>query len=85
LKLPLQRYITHPKISQIAVAEQKRKICSHLTIRVVKEPQWENDSGSFSKSFLLVHVALILYYQDAGVWNQYAHWCGLVYGSQYAR
>jgi hypothetical protein len=60
LKIPFQWYITCPQIFKIEVVKSKKEICSRLVTADQggkKEPQWENDCGSFLPCFLLVRVA----------------------------
>jgi hypothetical protein len=48
-----------PPEFQIAIVKPRKQICNHLMIAYQggqKEPQWENDCGSFLLCFLLVSI-----------------------------
>ena len=54
---PFRRYITSPKIPKVSVGRLRKQIYGFLSNCRAwwsKEPQWENECGSFSPCFLLV-------------------------------
>jgi hypothetical protein len=54
---PFQRYITNPQISKVSIGKTKKKLQSFNDYIAgwSKEPQWENDNGSFLQWFLQVY------------------------------
>ena len=73
-----QRYITSPKIPKVSVGKSRKtnmQLFSDCRAWWSKEPQWENDYGSFLPCFLLVLASLKLKVVFMLWWCKDVGWC----------